>query len=120
MDEGASLRDRAVAAAPSSQQAVSPVPASIPSANEMRRVTQFLAQIASDVAYQAGVGGMETAGGFVSYLAANPERVEAFMAGGVFDIPPQFHVEGCLSWHGMDGKIHRPRDIRARQGRADQ
>lgn len=92
-------------------------PTADPTADELRRSVAYLAKMASALAWQAGVGGMETAGGFVSYLAANPERVENFITGGASDLPPSFHVEGCLSWHGMDGKIHHPRDIRKTGGR---
>lgn len=86
-------------------------------ADELRRATAYLARIATDMAWQAGVGAMETAGGFVSFLAANPDRAEDFMAGGPIALPPAFHVEGCLSWHGMDGKIHTPREVRKIAGR---
>lgn len=88
-----------------------------PTPDELRRVTAYLAQVSSDLAWQAGVGGMETAGSFVSYLAANPEQAEQFIDGSKCDLPPKWHVEGCLSWHGMDGKIHRPDDIRKMEGR---
>jgi hypothetical protein len=62
---------------------------------------------------------METAGSFVSYLAANPEKAEEFTSGFLYGLPPKWHVEGCLSWHGMDGKIHRPTDVREKDGRRE-
>lgn len=77
------------------------------------RVIRYIAAVAHAVGQQAGVGAMETAGSIVSYLAEHPERIEAFMANGsVMDWPARWHVEGCLTWHGADGKIHGPDDVR--------
>lgn len=98
-------------------QAVSAVPVGIPDAEEIARVVAWLAKAATQLAVQAGVGGMETAGGFVSFLAANPEKIPLIVQGYFSDLPPRFHVEGCLSWHGMDGKIHWPDEIRKMGGR---
>ena len=68
-----------------------------------------IAKVARIIAAQAGVGAMETAGSIVSYLAMHPEQVPAFMdSPNVFDWPVNWHSLGCLSWHGMDGKIHAP------------
>ena len=53
-------------------------PTEHPPADELRRVTAYLANVASDFAFQAGVGSMETAGGWVSFLAANPESASLF------------------------------------------
>lgn len=94
---------------------------SVPHPDELRRVTAYLADQAAELACKAGVGGMETAGSFVSFLAANPERVEAFIADPVLlgGPPVEFHIEGCLSWHGQNGKIYEPRDIRKLRGRHD-
>lgn len=86
-----------------------------PTVDEVERVTRYLAQVASDTARQAGVGGMETAGAIVSYLARNPETVPILLAGGPADLPIGFHVAGCLSWHGQDGKIHHPGELRREQ-----
>lgn len=86
-----------------------------PTPDELVRVSTYLARRATDLGIQAGVGAMETAGAFVSYIAANPERVQAFLTGGAADMPLRLHVAGCLSWHGMDGKIHWPSDIRAKE-----
>ena len=93
-----------------------------PCPDELRRVTAYLAQLAADFSYQAGVGGMETAGGFVSFLAANPERAEDFIADPIClgGYPVKYHVEGCLSWHGADQEIHNPREIRRMEGRYEQ
>ena len=91
-----------------------------PTTDELARVCAYLARVASDVAWQAGVGGMETAGSFVSFIATNPERAGDFMQGSLVDLPFPLHTEGCLSWHGSAGKIHNPRDIRADRGRLEQ
>lgn len=70
---------------------------------------QHIAKVARIIAEQAGVGAMETAGSIVSYLAMHPEQVPAFMERpSVFDWPVNWHSLGCLSWQGMDGKIHAP------------
>lgn len=78
-----------------------------------REVIAHIAAVSSAIGFQAGVGAMETAGSVVSYLAAHPEEIDAFLAGGsVLDWPVGWHAEGCLSWHGMDGKIHTPEQAR--------
>lgn len=72
-----------------------------------------IAEAAIAIGWQAGVGQMETAGSIISYLAAHPEQIEAFLSGGsVLDWPPGWHEQGCLSWHGMDGKLHFPEEAR--------
>lgn len=78
-----------------------------------RAVIQRIAEAAEAVGWQAGVGGMETAGSIVSFLAAHPEHVEAFMAGGsVLDWPVGWHEQGKLTWHGQDGKVYDPATAR--------
>lgn len=68
-----------------------------------------IAAAARAIGFQAGVGGMETAGSIVSFLAANPQHIDSFMAGGsVLDWAPNWHNAGCLTWHGADGRIHQP------------
>lgn len=73
-----------------------------------------IAEVAQAIGWQAGIGGMETAGSIVSFLARHPEHIDDFMAGrtSVMDWPADWHTQGCLSWHGMDGKIHRPEEVR--------
>lgn len=81
-----------------------------------RSVIACIAQAAQQIGWQAGVGGMETAGSIVSYLARNPDKIAAFLAGdSVLDWPIGWHEQGCLSWHGTDGKIHEPETIRQRR-----
>ena len=73
----------------------------------------YIARISEVTAWQAGVGGMETAGSIISYLANHPEQIDAFMAGGsVMDWPVGWHTLGSLTWHGADGKVHDPETIR--------
>lgn len=91
-----------------------------PTPEELAKAASYLAAVASDVAWQAGVGGMETAGSFVSFLATNPERARDFIEGSLIDLPFPLHTEGCLSWHGSDGRVHHPRDRRIADGRLEQ
>ncbi len=80
-------------------------------------VIQRIAEVARIVAAQAGVGAMETAGSFVSFLAANPSFTDSFLAGEscVIDWPAPWHSAGCLSWQGSDGKIHWPGKFEVKQ-----
>lgn len=81
-----------------------------------RDVIRRIADAANSIAWQAGVGGMETAGGIVSFLAANPQHIDKFMAdGSVIDLPADWHRNGCLTWHGMDGKLHQPGEQETKQ-----
>lgn len=73
-----------------------------------------VALAAEAIGFQAGVGGMETAGGIISYLAAHPEHIAAFNKNGsVFDLPNDWIIDGCLTWMAADGKIWHPDDARA-------
>lgn len=73
---------------------------------------KHLADVSENVGWQAGVGGMETAGGIVSYLAEHPEDLEPFMNGGFFELPQGFHERGRLTWHGQNGKVVKPEFVR--------
>lgn len=94
--------------------------------------TAFLAKvidIAEIIASQAGVGGMETAGALISYLGRFPEKLPAFMADDfsiISDLPTDWLQQGCLTWHGADGKLYDPEWVRRQmaikaleKGRAD-
>jgi len=84
-----------------------------PMSRDAVSVIARIAEVSAAVAWQAGVGGMETAGSIISYLAKHPEHIDAFMAGGsVLDWPIGWHEHGELSWHGADGKIYQPEDVR--------
>lgn len=75
-------------------------------------VSDAISQIARSAevfAAQANVGGMETAGGIVSFLARNPEWTGAFFKrGSLFDLPDDWIERGCLTWHAQNGKIVHP------------
>lgn len=77
--------------------------------------------VASDTfAGMAGVGGIETAGSLISYLAAHPEKIDLFMQQGIFGLmdgapggPRDLHAQGCLTWHRKgDGKVTTPQELR--------
>lgn len=77
-------------------------------------VLEFLEAVADraeDFAQQAGVGGMETAGALISYLAENPKDIEPFMVGGIFELPERWWALGRLTWHAKNGAIVHPRDV---------
>jgi len=75
-------------------------------------VIQRIAQIAETFAAQAGVGGMETAGNLVSYLAKHPRDIEPCLKFGIFELPADWHERGDLTWHALSGKIVRPEAAR--------
>lgn len=82
-----------------------------PDSDATEAVKQFLqhvASVANAFAYQAGVGGMETAGGLVSFLARHPEHIPAFANGGAFDLPDDWIENGCLTWQAVNGTIIHP------------
>lgn len=78
---------------------------------------KYIADVAEAFAEAAGVGGVETAGAIISYLAAHPDLVANFMDDG-----PEFlmnvdarriHADGKLTWHrGGDGRVVTPQDLR--------
>lgn len=79
-------------------------------------VVKKLAQVANAVAWQAGVGGIELAGQFVSVLAKNPEKIAAFISGDMDIIADDIllHAEnGCLTWHSKSGHVISPEQLRA-------
>jgi hypothetical protein len=83
----------------------------VPLISEQEAVAAFVqhvAKVAASFARQAGVGGMETAGGIISFLARHPEHIASFQNGGVFDLPPDWIERGCLTWHAQNGKIVHP------------
>lgn len=75
-----------------------------------RDVIERIVKLSQALAWQAGVGGMETAGSIVSYLHEHPEDMPKLMDGtlSVLDWPMRWHMHGCLSWHGQDGKLFFP------------
>lgn len=87
-------------------------PADLRSALEAETIER-IAQVAEAVGMQAGVGGMETAGAIVSYLANHPDLIKPFVAGKIstIDFSPRWLVEGRLTWLGRDDKIHDAGDV---------
>lgn len=83
-------------------------------------IIKEIATASNDMAGQAGVGGVETAGSVISYLAAHPAKIDLFMQRGVcglFDDAPggprDLYAKGCLTWHRQgDGKVVTPQDLR--------
>ncbi|WP_294355849.1 hypothetical protein [uncultured Sphingomonas sp.] len=71
-----------------------------------------IAEIATAVGWQAGVGGMETAGSIVSYLAKHPRDIEPCLRFGVMELPADWHERGALTWHRQDGKVVSPEWVR--------
>lgn len=79
-------------------------------------VIKRIAEIANDVAWQAGVGGLELAGQFISVLAAHPEKIADFMASNmsIVDDDTLLHAEnGCLTWHTKSGTVISPEGFKA-------
>lgn len=75
---------------------------------QARLTIERIAKLAETFAAQAGVGGMETAGNIVSYLAEHPEDIEPCLRFGLFELPDNWHLHGRLTWHAMNGKIMKP------------
>lgn len=78
----------------------------------VREFIAFLASHSESFAWQAGVGGMETAGGIISYLATHPEDIEPFLVGGISELPDDWVVNGCLTHHAINGKVVHPETAR--------
>lgn len=72
----------------------------------------WLANSAHTLSWQAGVGGMETAGSLISYLAEHPEDLEPFLNGGLIELPDDFFRRGCLTYHAPNGKVVHPQAVR--------
>lgn len=93
----------------------------VPILAETERATvKRIAQVASEVAAQAGVGASETAGLIVSVLAANPEQTERFMAeGSELFIDGTIRPEnGCLTHMAMNGQVVSPTRLRMMKGQS--
>lgn len=75
-----------------------------------RAVIAHIAKVSEAIGWQAGVGGMETAGSIVSYLDSHPEQIDGFLSGktSIFDWPPSWHEQGRLTWHGQNGSVVHP------------
>lgn len=71
-------------------------------------VIDRIAELSEALAAQAGVGGMETAGNVISYLATHPRDIEPFLRFGFFELPQDWIEQGNLTWHAQNGKVVRP------------
>jgi hypothetical protein len=71
-----------------------------------------LSDCAEALGEDAGIGGMETAGMVLSFLANRPDWLGAFMKGGITALPSDFFERGLLTFHGADGKVRLPRELR--------
>lgn len=80
--------------------------------DQARLVIERIAHIAETTAVQGGVGGSETAGGIISYLAEHPRDIEPCLRFGVLELPLDWVVRGRLSFHGQNGKIWWPEQAR--------
>lgn len=89
-------------------------------AEKERATVKRIAEVASVVAAQAGVGASETAGLIVSVLAANPEQTERFMAeGSELFIDGTIRPEnGCLTHMAMNGQVVSPTRLRMMKGQS--
>lgn len=97
-------------------QSTNPSPATLTA----RAVIERIAKVAEGIGFHAGVGGCETAGAIVSFLAANPDRIAVFLEDGFLDAlempnghPRDMHLNGCLTWHRRDGRVVSPAEARA-------
>lgn len=76
----------------------------------------YIAKAAAEFGYEAGVGGMETAGSLISYLSSHPNDLEPFLNGGFFELPLDWYEQGNLTWHAVkDGKVVTPEYARQRR-----
>lgn len=76
-----------------------------------------IADVAEHIGRCAGVGGCETAGAIVSYLAKHPDQVADFMEYGpdflIDTAPADLWANGRLTFHRkLDGKVTTPQDLR--------
>lgn len=113
--DGAALRACAYALAQKAETLFAPI-----LAETERATVKRIAQVASEVAAQAGVGASETAGLIVSVLAANPEQTERFMAeGSELFIDGTIRPEnGCLTHMAMNGQVVSPTRLRMMKGQS--
>jgi hypothetical protein len=87
----------------------------IESRADLEVIAGFIRQLAerSNVfGHMAGVGGMETAGSAISYLAVNPKDLEPYLNGGLLELPADWFQRGCLTYHATGGKVTHPQDAR--------
>lgn len=85
------------------------------SAEGLREAIVKIAHSAHAIGLQAGVGGMETAGAIVSYLAQHQDKIAPFFSGKESPVDwPNFVHGGFLTWHAAEGdRIVHPSEARA-------
>lgn len=84
----------------------------------MSEIINKIASVAAAVGWQSGVPATDIAGLIVSFLHANPEHVERFMAEGTeLFIDGTIRTEfGSLTYLAGTGEILSPADLRDRKG----
>lgn len=79
---------------------------------DAQEVLDRIAKVANDIAFHAGVGAMETAGGLLGYLVDHPRDLEPFMNAGIGELPDDWFQQHSLTWMAMNGKVVHPEDAR--------
>lgn len=77
------------------------------------RLIEYVAACAEQLGHAAGVGGRETAGALISYLADHPEHLEPFLNGGISELHLEWITGGRLTWHAGDGRVVHPSEVRS-------
>jgi len=80
--------------------------------NQAELVIRRIATIAESFGVEAGIGGMETAGNLISYLATHPRDIEPCLRFGIMELPLDWHERGCLTWHSETGRVVHPDQAR--------
>jgi hypothetical protein len=77
-----------------------------------------IAEVSSAIGWQAGVDATGLAGLIVSFLAANPEEIERFMADGseLFIDGTIAAEKGCLNYTAINGELISPERLRTLKG----
>lgn len=85
---------------------------------DWQAVINRVAEVSTAVGWQAGVPASEIAGLIVSFVYANPEHLERFMAEGseLFVDGTIRPDHGSLTYRSASGEILSPADLRDRTG----
>jgi len=78
-------------------------------------ITAFIKKLAKSCntfGHMAGVGGAETAGHLISYFVEHPNDLEPFLVGGFMELPDDWMLRGCLTYHAQNGKLTEPQAAR--------
>jgi hypothetical protein len=77
----------------------------------MQKVVEEIAAAADEIARIADIGGAEVAGLIISVLATDAKLTQEFVRNGPAALLTHKLTweNGCLTWHGADGKIMSPR-----------